>query len=234
MKKDQFNKFNYGSSIKKRVYRNKELTSLKNYSFSASPTYSWHSHEKWGSRHCSSLTGIHEVHPPKVCGTLAFKNGNADTISHFLSLFAKKMRNIFTKEKNLCHKLNKPLTPRSAFFGVFEIREYDNLIHMHWMARNFKIQILLDHILVFNTQNNAEFELQYYDNIVNLSAYCAYLFKFGKEEKLIFRKGALRKYVFHCGDYFLGDKNKYMKLGRIKYFKTLVLSKSRQNPSKLG
>lgn len=218
MKKNGFKKFDYGSSIKKRVYRNNELSSIKYFSFSASPTYSWHSHEKWGSRHCSSLTGIHEDHPPKVCGTLAFKNGNAETISHFFSQYAKKMRNSFAKEKTLCIKLNKGLTPRSAFFGVFEIRKYDNLIHMHWMARNFFIQPLLDHILVFNSQNNAEFELKYYDNIVDLPAYCAYLFKFGREGKLIFRKGVLRKYVFHCGDYFLGDKNKCMKRGRIKYF----------------
>ena len=222
MKINHINDQYYSNSIKKHVNRNKELSSLKNCRFNASPTYSWHSHQNWGSRHCSSLTGIHEIHPSTVCGTLTFKNGNADTIAHFLSLFAKKMRNIRTKEKKKCNELNKPVTPRLAFFGAIEIRPYDNLIHMHWMARNFRIQPLLDHILLFNIQNGSEFDLQYYDNIINLPAYSNYLFKLGKEEKLIFKKGALRRYVFHCGDYFLGNKKEYMKIGRYKYFSKKV------------
>jgi len=184
-----------------------------------SPTFSYQSHQSWGHNQVCALNGIHTIHQPEVCGTIKFPDGNSVLISKFLSTYAKKMRYENAKKQNII----KP-----AFFGFLEVRDHDYLIHMHFLARNFQICYLDEHLTKFNKNHKTKFAISYYDIIQDIPAITAYPFKFAKEEKIIFRKGALRRYVFHCGNYFLGNKREYEKLGRKMYFKQINRSKNKQ------
>jgi len=183
----------------------------------ASPTFSYESHERWGSRHCCALNALHEVYPATVCGTLMFNGGNKETIAGFLSSYAQKMRYELKKttEKN-----------KSALFGVLEVRPRDYLVHMHWLARHFEIQYMEDHIIKYNNKYGTRFQLKYYKLIKDIDGYSAYIFKFGCDNKLIFTKGALKRYVFHCGNYFMGRKKKLEREGLKNFISQKIARKS--------
>jgi hypothetical protein len=118
----------------------------------------------------------------------------------------------------MCNEASKKTKKnKSAIFGVLEIRSQDDLIHMHWLARNLDVHYLLDHICKFNRKSETQFQLKYYYNIVKIESISAYPFKFGYDEKVIFAKGALKRHVFHCGNYFLGSKKKLERDGLRKF-----------------
>jgi hypothetical protein len=170
----------------------------------ASPTFSYASHQRWGSRHCCALNALHEIYPATVCGTLMFNGGDKETIATFLSSYAEKMRYEATKT---------PEKIKSALFGVLEVRPRDYLVHMHWLARNFEVKYMEDHLKKYNNKYGTRFHLKYYNLIKDIDGYSAYIFKFNYENKLIFNKGALKRYVFHCGNYFMGNKKKLEREG---------------------
>jgi hypothetical protein len=183
----------------------------------ASPTFSYHSHERWGSRHCCALNALHELYPATVCGTIMFNGGNKETIANFLSSYAEKMRYEAAKT---------PEKIKSALFGVLEMRPRDYLLHMHWLARNFEVQYMEDHIRKYNKKFGTRFQLKYYRLIKDIDGYSAYIFKFNYDNKLIFTKGALKRYVFHCGNYFMGNKKKLEREGLKNFISQKIARKS--------
>ena len=181
-----------------------------------SPTFSLESHNKWGSSHCRALSAMHEKIPPEVCGTIGFAGGDKNTISLFLKRYREKMA--YQNKKH-------PLKKKSAIFGVMEIREYDDLIHMHWIARNFEIIFLEELIKKFNTKHKTKFYIMYYRLIKDVDGISAYPFKFCKNKKIIFQRGSLNRYVYQSGNYFLGMKKR---LEREGFFK-LITYKATKN-----
>jgi hypothetical protein len=197
-----YNEWQYNNSLYKIV--KKESKGKSSFLHHASPTFSYESNERWGSRHCCALNALHELYPATVCGTIMFNGGNKETIANFLSSYAEKMR--YEAKKT-------PEKIKSALFGVLEMRPRDYLLHMHWLARNFEVQFMEDHIRKYNKKFGTRFQLKYYRLIKDIDGYSAYIFKFNYDNKLIFTKGALKRYVFHCGNYFMGIKKKMEKEG---------------------
>jgi hypothetical protein len=174
----------------------------------ASPTFSYESHNKWGSSHCRALSALHEKIPPDVCGTIGFDAGNKSTIALFLKKYREKMTYQHRKH---------PKEYKSAIFGVFEIREHDDLIHMHWIARNFNIIFMEQLIKKFNKQYGTRFAIMYYHPIESVDAISAYPFKFAVNKKIIFQRGSLNRYIYQSGNYFLGMKKRLEREGFVEY-----------------
>jgi hypothetical protein len=174
----------------------------------SSPTFSYESHTKWGSNHCRALLGAHDKIPPEVCGTVGFNGGDKFLISLFLKKYTEKMS--YQRRK-------QPDKYKSALFGVFHIREHDDLIHMHWIARNFEIIYLDELVNKFNKKHGSRFEIMYYAMIESPDSISAYPFKFAEKIRLIFMKGSLSRYVYHVGNYFFGMKKKLEREGFVEF-----------------
>jgi hypothetical protein len=173
-----------------------------------SPTFSFESHNKWGSNHFRALSAMHEKIPPEVCGTIGFAGGDKITIALFLRRYREKMA--YQNKKH-------PQKKKSAIFGVLEIREYDDLIHMHWIARNFEIVFLDELIAKFNNKHKTRFTIMYYDIIEGVKNISRYPFKFFDDTKLIFKQGTLNRYVYQTGNYFLGMKKRLEREGFVEF-----------------
>jgi hypothetical protein len=174
----------------------------------SSPTFSYESHTKWGSNHCRALLGIHGKIPPEVCGTVGFDGGDRFLISLFLKRYREKMSYQHRKH---------PDKYKSAIFGVFHIRDWDNLIHMHWIGRNFEIIFMDELVTKFNRKYGTRFRIMYYDIVLSDKNISAYPFKFTKEIRAIFVQGTLSRYVYHIGNYFLGMKKKMEREGFVEF-----------------
>ena len=191
---------------RKKEYKNKDQKS---------PTWSAEAHDRWGSYHCRALLALHEKIPPEVCGTLKFPNATEEHISDFKKRYSRSVRNENKKSKGFT---------KSALFGVFEISESD-LVHMHFIARDFDYDHLLRFIEKFNKKNNTLFLCSYFKRIDNVDSISAYPFKFGFRRKTLFAPKSLKRYVYQTGQYFLGQKKTLEREG----FSEFVYQKAMRN-----
>jgi len=151
-----------------------------------------------------ALSILHEKLPPNACGTIAFPYCSDVIISAFTKKLSEDVRNRNRKIQK--EKLQN--CSLMAMFGVFEVREHDGLIHMHFVARGFDHARLVKTIARFNKVHVTNIDLRYCATPNDVDSITAYPFKFGYDRKVLFKSKSLKRYVYNCGKYFVVGKKK--------------------------
>jgi len=183
-----------------------------------SPTYSVESHDLWAAAEAWALSQVNEISPPNACGTLVFPNCAKSIISKFTCSLSRSVRYRNSKViKGTQNECTWGELGHMAMYGVFEIREEDALIHMHFLARCYDHEHLEGFIDRFNKKHGTSIDVPFIEAPKDVESISVYPFKFGREFKVLFQPLTLARYVYQCGQYFFSNKKEFKKDGFLEF-----------------